>query len=425
MNTEQLREPVLCAVSGGVDSMYLLCRLRELGYDVIAAHFDHRLRGAESERDARFVRDFCAENDIPCVLGGGDVAAYARENALGIEEAARQMRYAFLEKTAAETSAGCIATAHNANDNAETMLFHLARGSGLRGLGAIPPVRENIVRPMLAVTRREAEAWLSERGIPHVEDSTNARDDYARNRIRHAVVPVLEEINAGFVENAARCAAQLRADEAYLTAEAEGHIARHGADAAALCTLPQPIAARVVMQLAGEGLSSKHIEAVLHIAEFGGAADIPGGRVRRANGALVFGATEKDPLPDRRVTEGTMRLPEAALVLDCRVGAEAVGVYKPFTTFCFSSDKICGNIYVTARKAGDRMRPVGRGCTKSLKQLFAEAGVDASERGAWPVLRDERGVLAVYGIGVDERACARPGEPDAVKIEFTRQGGEE
>lgn len=425
MNTDLLREPVLCAVSGGVDSMYLLCRLRELGYDVIAAHFDHRLRGEESERDARFVRDFCAENGIRCVVGSGDVAAYARENALGTEEAAREMRYAFLEKTAEELAAGCIATAHNANDNAETMLFHLARGSGLRGLGGIPPVRGNIVRPMLSVTRAEAEAYLAARGIPHVEDSTNAHDDYARNRIRHAVVPVLEQINAGFIENAARCAGQLRADEEYLSAMAAEHIARHGAASAALCALPQPIAARVVMQLAGDNLSSRHIEAVLHIAQNGGAADIPGGRVRRVNGALVFGAAEKDPLPDREVTAGQTLLPEAGLRLDCRFAVEAAGVYRPFTTFFFSSDKICGKIYVTARKAGDRMRPVGRGCTKSLKQLFAEAGVDAAERGAWPVVRDERGVLAVYGIGIDERACARPGEPDAVKIEFTRQGGEE
>ncbi len=425
MNTDLLREPVLCAVSGGVDSMYLLCRLRELGYDVIAAHFDHGLRGAESERDARFVADFCAENDIRCVVESGNVAAYARENGLGIEEAARQMRYAFLEKAAAETAAGCIATAHNANDNAETMLFHLARGTGLRGLGGIPPVRGTIVRPMLSVTRAQAEAYLTERGIPHVEDSTNACDDYARNRIRHGVTPVLEQINAGFIENAARCAAQLRADEAFLSALAAEHIARHGADAAALAALAEPIAARVVMQLAGSALSASHIAAVLHTAAHGGAADIPGGRVRREGGVLVFGVGERENLPERAVEPGETALPEAHLTLRCTEKTPAAGVHRPFTTFFFSSDKICGKLYVTARRAGDRLRPAGRGCTKTLKQLFAENGVEAARRGAWPVIRDERGPLAVYGIGVDERALARPGEPDAIKIEFTRQSGEE
>lgn len=425
MNTDHLREPILCAVSGGVDSMYLLCRLRELGYDVIAAHFNHRLRGEESERDERFVADFCAENGIRCIVGNGDVAAYARENALGIEETARKMRYDFLEKTAAELSAGCIATAHTANDNAETMLFNLARGTGLRGLGGIPPARGNIVRPMLAVTRVQAEAYLAERGIPHVDDSTNAHDDYARNRIRHAAVPVLETVNAGFIENAARCAARLRADEAFLSALAEEHIARHGADAASLAALAEPVAARVVMQLAGTALSAKHIAAVLYVAAHGGAADIPGGRVRREGGVLVFGAEERKSLPEREVKPGETALPEAHLTLRCTEKITAECVHRPFTTFFFSSDKICGKLYVTARRAGDRLRPAGRGCTKTLKQLFLENGVEAARRDAWPVLRDERGVLAVYGLAVDENALARPSEPDAIKIEFIPPSGEE
>ena len=424
MNTEFLREPVLCAVSGGIDSMYLLCRLRAMGWRVIAAHFNHRLRGEESERDERFVRAFCGERDIPCVVGSGDVGAYARENGLGTEEAARAKRYEFLERAADELSAGCIATAHTADDNAETMLFNLARGSGLRGLSGIPPVRGRIVRPMLSVTRAEAERWLEAQGIAHVEDSTNADDAYARNRIRRAVVPVLRSVNAGFVENAARSAALLRADEAYLSAQAAEHIRLHGADAAALAALPEPVAARAVRQLAGRPVSAGHIAAVLHIAKAGGAADIPGMRVVRAGGKLVFGAAEGGVLPDRSVAEGMTPLPEAGLLLRCGRGT-AEAVCRPFTTFCFSSDKICGKISVTARRAGDRLRPAGRGCTKTLKQLFLEGGVEPGRRDAWPVLRDENGILAVYGLAVGERACAQPGEPDAIKIEFIPWDGEE
>ena len=424
MNTDSLREPVLCAVSGGIDSMYLLCRLHERDWRVVAAHFNHRLRGEESERDECFVRDFCAARDIPCVTGGGDVAAYAREHGLGTEEAARALRYAFLERTADEQGAGCIATAHTADDNAETILLNLARGSGLRGLCGIPPVRGRIVRPMLDVTRAEAERWLSERDIPHVEDSTNAGDEYARNRIRHAVVPVLRGINGGFVENTARSAALLRADEEYLCAEAAEHIRLHGTDAAALSALAEPIAARVLRRLAGHAMSARHIAAVLHVAKCGGVTDVSGMRVARVGGSLVFGVAEAVVLPERELTEGETALPEAGLLLRLGHGT-AEAVHRPFTTFFFSSDKICGKLFVTARRGGDRLRPLGRGCTKTLKQLFLEAGIEAGRRDAWPVLRDERGVLAVYGLAVDERVCARAGEPDAIKIEFIPQDGEE
>ena len=164
------------------------------------------------------------------------------------------------------------------------------------------------------------------------------------------------------------------------------------ADAAALAALPEPIAARAVRQLAGRPVSAGHIAAVLHIAKAGGAADIPGMRVVRAGGKLVFGAAEGGVLPDRRVAEGTTPLPEAGLLLRCGRGT-AEAVCRPFTTFCFSSDKICGKISVTARRAGDRLRPAGRGCTKTLKQLFLEGGVEPGRRDAWPVLRDENGIL--------------------------------
>lgn len=424
MNTEHLREPVLCAVSGGVDSMYLLCRLRALGYDVIAAHFNHRLRGEESDRDERFVRDFCAREGIGCVVGGGDVRAYAKENGLGLEDAARRLRYDFLERAADECAAGCIATAHTANDNAETMLLNLSRGSALRGLGGIPPVRGRIVRPMLSVTRDEAQRWLCRQGILHVEDSTNALDDYARNRVRHAAVPVLEQVNPAFVQNAARAARLLRADEEYMQARAADHISAYGADAAALAAAAEPIAARVVMRLAGRALAARHVEAVLRVARQGGAADIPGGRVRRVDGALVFSASEAEPLPLRTIRPGVLELPEAGLTLRCRCSVTAGRIYRPFTTFYFSRDKIYGTLSVSARREGERMRPAGRGCSKPLKQLFAEAGVDAARRCAWPVIRDERGVLAVYGVGIDERALAHPETPDAIQIEFIPHSGE-
>ena len=197
---------VLCAVSGGADSVALLALLREegRGIRVACAHFHHGLRGAEADRDEAFVRDLCARWDLPFFVGRGDAAACARERGISVETAARELRYAFREETADAWGADLIATAHTAGDNAETLLLHLARGTGLTGLTGIPRRRGRIVRPLLDVSRAEIEAWLGERGIPHVEDSTNALDEAARNRLRHSAIPALESVNGAFLKSVGR-----------------------------------------------------------------------------------------------------------------------------------------------------------------------------------------------------------------------------
>ena len=157
---------VLCAVSGGADSVCLLDLVRRLGdVTVLCAHFDHGIRGAESARDVAFVEALCKEWGVPFFPGRGDVPAYAAANGLSIETAARELRYAFLERTAKEQGADVIATAHNLNDNAETILFRMARGTGLRGLTGIPARRGRIVRPLLQTPDRRAviERLLNER----------------------------------------------------------------------------------------------------------------------------------------------------------------------------------------------------------------------------------------------------------------------
>lgn len=208
---------VLCAVSGGVDSMYLLHRMTALGaqrgFAVGCAHFNHGLRGAESDRDEAFVRAQCEKLGVPFYAGRGDVASV---RGMGTEAAARELRYAFLAQCAQAHSYDWIATAHTADDNAETLLLNLARGCGLRGLTGIPPQRGKLLRPMLDTTRAQAEAYLTAHAIPHVEDSTNAADAYARNRVRHHAVPALESVNPAFVQHAADTAALLREDEAFL-----------------------------------------------------------------------------------------------------------------------------------------------------------------------------------------------------------------
>ncbi len=417
MITEHLKEPILCAVSGGADSMYMLARLKSEGFSVLAAHYNHCLRGAESDRDEVFVRDYCAEQGIAFLSERGDVRAFAAERGMSLETAARELRYAFLQEAAENSGAACIATAHTADDNAETLLFHLARGTGLRGLGGIPPVRGNIVRPILDTTRLEILPWLTEHGVPYVEDSSNDSDDYARNRIRHAVCPVLAEIIEGFLQNTVRTAQLLREDEDFLQSLADAHIAEHGADASALSELPQPIAARVVRTLTRADLSRVHLDAILRVAREGGAADVPGLRVTRRGGQLRIGAESKK-LREQSVVTGSMTLEESGLVLLAQKERSSAKNCAPWRTFFFPDEAICGTMSVGARREGDRIRPAGRGCSKSLKQLFQEAGVEPWQRDVWPVLRDDLGVLAVYGIAADERTVGNGNDKYGWKLSF-------
>ena len=216
---------VLIALSGGRDSMALLTALQEAaadrGWTVLAAHYDHGLRGEESRRDRDFVTAWCAEQGIPLTVGAGDVAGQAARTRRGVEETARAMRYAFLEETAREAGADVIATAHNADDNLETVLLHLTRGTGLDGLTGIPPRRGKLIRPLLAAPRADIDEYLARTGVPWVEDSTNAQTVYARNRIRREVLPVLKELNPNLTETLTANLARLRADRDWLNAQAQ------------------------------------------------------------------------------------------------------------------------------------------------------------------------------------------------------------
>ena len=421
---------ILCAVSGGADSMYLLARLHELGYAVAAGHYNHGLRGEEADRDEAFVRDFCAVRDIPFISEKGDVVAFAASQHMGVEAAARTLRYAFLERAADEMGAAVIATAHTAGDNAETVLLHLARGSGLKGLGGIPPRRGRIVRPMLDVTRDEVERWLQEHGIGYVTDSTNGEDDYARNRVRHGAVPALETVNPAFLRAVGQTAALVREDEAYLQSLAERFLEQYAdensVDAAALAAQPWPVASRAVRLMAGRDLALIHVQAVLKAAADGGTADVPGLRVAASGGRLVFGPVGAAPIPERTLpVPGEVYVPEAGRLIRARkfMGTPR-DVHKSYNIFCFQCENICGSISVTGRRPGDAYRPAGRGCTKKLKQLLREAGVPPWERDGVLVLRDGAGILAVEGFPAAERACAKAGDRDIIEIELRQAPGE-
>ena len=171
--------------------MVLLFLLKKLGYDVTALHFEHGIRGEESLSDAAFVKEQCDINDIPCIIGHGDIPAYSADNKCSIETAARLMRYDFLSSRGFVS----VATAHHMDDNAETVLQHILRGTGIKGLTGIPKRNGCIVRPLLCVTRAEIEEYAASNGIPYITDSTNSDTKYSRNRVRSEVMPILRRVN--------------------------------------------------------------------------------------------------------------------------------------------------------------------------------------------------------------------------------------
>lgn len=430
MNTDRLALPphgakILCAVSGGADSMCLLHLLksleREKNYTVCAAHFEHGLRGEEALRDQRFVEDFCRERGIPCLSGHGDTRSYASEHGLSIEEAARTLRYDFLERAADALGCDEIATAHHADDNAETVLLHLVRGSGSRGLSGIPPRRGRIIRPLLALTRSEIEDYVCAQGLPYVEDSTNECEEYSRNLLRRRVMPALRRINPAASETIARAAALLRQDEEYLCAQAQAWIEENLTDGSFLQAnfnaLHGAVAARVLRCLAARSLSAAQIEQALRFAcgTERAVLTLPGLYLRRETGRLYL--TEETPVPGfapRRLLPGEQaELPALGLRVTVSTGICPAGreeIHSQFKTYCLKYEKLQSGVWITPRQSGDRLRLPGRGLSKSLKALFLENKMPRAARERTLVFRMGEELAAVYPFSEDERFAARPGE---------------
>lgn len=422
---------VLCAVSGGADSMcllHLLCTLApEWGFSLRCAHFNHHLRGAESERDEEFVRTWCAGRDIPLSIGSGDVRAEAERTGRGIEETARALRYEFLERIARETGAARIATAHTANDNAETLLLHLARGAGLQGLTGIPPRRGKVVRPLLNVTRAEVENYCTAHGVEYVEDSTNADEAYTRNFLRRRVMPLLEQVSPRAVEHMSAAAGRLRSDHNYLNALAEQIAAQARMtpeglviEAGLLAPLPGPVASRAARQLmeragGGKNCTAAHVDALLKLCRSGGPsgrADLPGLTVRREYGALALtpaSASALPPLPTPVREEGRTVYGDTGWSVICRKALCPKKNLKNPDTFYLSRAKIEGALTLRPRRTGDMIQLPLRS-RKSLKKLFIDEKVPLTRRDLLPILADDAGVLAAAGFGPDVSRLAQPGE---------------
>lgn len=413
---------ILVGVSGGADSMCLLHNLMELSekYDftVAAMHYNHCLRGAESDEDAQFVMKYCKSIGIQCFIGKGNVAANAKRLGLGIEETARKMRYEFFYKTVRKTGAEKIATAHTADDNAETVIFNLTRGSGTTGIAGIPPVRGVVVRPLLKNTRAQIEKYLEEHNIPHREDSTNADDTYTRNNIRHNVIPVLKSINPSFCENISTTSYLLAEDNKLLDAAAFDFIVSKISDCRVriddLLALPYPVASRVIRKMAPTKLSFDHVSSVFKLCESktpSAKIDLPGFCVQREYDYLIFAQEQERFFNEIGLpVDSTAYIPSLKLKITCVEDVFPPIINKSLNTFWFKKSEICGNILVRPRKSGDRISILNSAGSKSLKKLFIEQHIPASKRHLVPIISDDNGPMAVYGIGIDKRFAADAGD---------------
>jgi len=395
----QSGEHVICAVSGGADSMALLWAMyllkEKLQIKVSAAHFNHGLRQQESDRDEAFVREFCQRYEIPLFCTKEQVVAGRK----GLEAAARDARYAFLN-----TLPGKIATAHTADDNAETVLMHMVRGTGLKGLGGIAPVRGKLIRPMLEVTRQDVLALLEEYHVSFVQDSSNDTDLFLRNRLRHHVMPLLRQENPCLAENLTAMALQLREDEKALSQPAEDSVERLSAMKPAL----RSRALAAFLQENGvKEPEREHIalaEKLVFSHKPSAKAGFPGGiTVSRNYGRLEATADTLDWEPVELPCPGELEIPELNLRVRCLPAHQKVNEKRRFTVVP------TGRIVVRSRQAGDEMRLSGG--TKQLKKLFIDRKIPANRRTQIPVVADEGGVLGVCGFGpnLDRTMQAQPG----------------
>lgn len=423
-------EKVLCAVSGGLDSMCLLHMLdawcREQGGRLAAAHFNHRLRGGAADRDEEFVRETCELWGIPLTAGRGDVREYAKREGLSAEEAARTLRYAFLRRAAEELECERLYTAHHADDNAETVLLNLIRGTGLRGLTGMDWERDGLCRPLLGVTREELEAYAVRWNVPHVEDETNADPEAAsRNLLRLQVMPFLKELNPRAAEHIGQTAQRLREVDRFLEAEAAARTAhaevREGRvtlSMDALAEAPEAVRPRMLLRLfdlLGVGrrdIGAAHLEALLALTS-GGSLSLPHGiTARKAGGRLIL---ENRPplLAEIRLTPGRPRpWGDYTLTLLSRPEGEGLAFHWQ------GSPRESPAVTVGPCVAGERLTLPGARGARSVKRLCFDSGISLEERDRLPAVYVGGKLAAVWRLGVDTAFAPEGREPVRfIKIE--------
>ena len=449
---------IIAGVSGGADSVCLLLGLLELravfGHQVSAVHVEHGIRGEEAYRDAAFVRNFCAKRGIKCHICHCRVPEYARKHGMSEEEAGRVLRYQAL-RAEAETFGGQrvkIAVAHHRGDQAETVLFHLARGTGIQGLAGIAPVRGEIIRPLLTADREEIEAYLAACGQEFCQDATNAMDCYSRNRIRRQVLPALEQVNSRAAQHICQSAQQLR--------EIHDYLKKQSAAAQELCCVMQPdrmkiekepflqldaviqkeMVHQLLAMLAGSGrdLTREHVSQVIGLLERqnGRRVELPG----QMQAVRVYGGVEiyLGKLAGNGTSEGEIRRQDTGILnkdgcrdmeklFSFRIREDFSGhmsqISKKKYTKCFDYDKIKNGFCVRNRQPGDYLVVDASGSRQKLKKYLVNEKVPVTERNQLLLLADGAHIMWVVGYRISSYYKVEAHTRRILEVTFC--GGEE
>lgn len=408
---------VVVGFSGGADSISLLHFLIQLKetYEIriIAAHVNHCLRGKESERDENFVRKFCEDNNIEIRVLKIDVKSEAKKLGYGLEECGRNIRYEFFNSISSECS-GRIATAHTLSDCMETTILNFARGTGLNGLCGIPPVRENIIRPFIFVTRKQIEEYCTNNGLTYITDSSNLSRDYARNKIRLDVIPILKQINPSFDNAALRMIDNITKDRDYLNELAECEFEKcrkiNGFSAEAISRLPDPIKYRVIMKIISERceikLEATHLEMINVILNSGeGAVNIPGNYYVKVKSGIINVNAPKTPkiewenkINSKEILteQGRKFIIEDISIEEFRKKSK---INKLLLNNALDYDTISSDTVIRNRRAGDIFCSAQRRVTKTIKKLFCENKIDSDQRNNIAMLACGNNILWVQGFG--------------------------
>ncbi len=419
-------EKVVVGVSGGADSialLHILSELKDLNLDITAAHLNHGIRAEAAERDSEFVERAATDLGLRYEHKKVDTLAYKEEKKLSLEDAARELRYEFFDEVREKLGASKVATAHTKDDQAETVLMRLLRGSGLRGLSGIPPVsRGYLIRPLLYFNRSEIEEYLQSKGVEWVEDSTNTSLEFLRNRVRQELIPVLTEYNPQLTDTLTRTADILRSYEEFISAEVEKlfkEIFDENSKREFLGSLDafrnSPRSLRLsCLRLAIERMS-KNLNAVsyTHVTaaddfllsdSTSGEIEFPGGTVI-AKGYDKFLVTEKSRLSDEFSyvidSPGKLSFPEFEVEIEPIISDTPAS--RDEKTVYFSAHSIEFPIQVRSFKPGDKFMPLGMNKFKKVQDYFTDVKLPRFLRCRVPIFITKGEIFWIGGMRIDER----------------------
>ncbi len=417
------KNKVIVALSGGADSMCLLDVMLELSHNypitVIAAHVNHCLRGEESQRDNLFVREECNKRGVTLFEKSIDIKSLARTRKQGLEECGRIERYAFFASLADDDNT-VIATAHTASDNAETVLLNMTRGCGVEGLSGIPPVRDNIIRPLIRCTRREIEKYCSDRDIPFVIDSTNLTDDYARNIIRHNVLPQLKKINSSADSVINRLSDLAKTESRYINKQSRFILEKNSVDGgysvSGLLSEDEDILPSVI-KLAVEKIfhitaEKRHIDIIVEMIQnrFGALQIRKNCIVKIKGDTLVFANEEEEEVYFEpvcpKINEVYSFCGKKYVFREKKSENDFTDnkINKKLLYLRLKCDILSCDTVLRQRRVGDYFRQYGRNCTKAVKKLFIDEKIPQERRNKLLLLASGKEVLWIEGIGSAENA---------------------